>query len=358
MKSADFDYDLPQSLIAYRPLRERADSRLLVLHRDGSVEHRRFADIVSYLREGDILVINNTRVFPARLVGRTENGRVVDILLVGERSDGTWDVITRRAFTGTLRIAEDFEVEVREGKTAQFRHSGDLRELIWAHGSMPLPPYIRREADETDKVTYQTVYAEKEGSIAAPTAGLHFTRALLEGLSARGVSVRELTLHVGVGTFRPIRTHSVEAHEMQREYFEIPDALIREIRSAKASGRRVVAVGTTTTRSLEGYFSGRYRNGSASSTSSASPHVPLTQSTGEMTQERDSTVRGTTDLFIYPGYTFRAIDALITNFHLPRSTPLMLVCALAGKDKIFAAYREAIRLGYRFLSYGDAMLIL
>jgi S-adenosylmethionine:tRNA ribosyltransferase-isomerase len=348
MKTADFEYLLPESLIAHKPPSERTGSRLLVLRRDGKTEHRHFFDLPSYLDPGDFLIINNTKVFPARLIGTRTDGRLMDILLVRETSPGIWEILSRGNFSGKLKISEDLQADIREGTSAQFQTSGDLMELIWKYGDMPLPPYIRRSPDQSDKLTYQTVYAANEGSIAAPTAGLHFTNRLLDDIVARGVNVRRLTLHVGIGTFRPIRTESLEDHSMEREYFEIPDELIAEIEQAKTMGKRIIAVGTTTTRSLEGYFSGSYNNGSAASTSA----------TSRVATGGHRSIRGTTDIFIYPGYTFRAVDALITNFHLPRSTPLMLVSAFAGRENILSAYQEAIAKRYRFLSYGDAMLIL
>jgi S-adenosylmethionine:tRNA ribosyltransferase-isomerase len=352
MKTADFDYVLPDSLIATRPLSDRSGSRLFVLHRNGKREHRKFSDLTSYLEKGDILLINNTKVFPARLTGVKKDGRTMDILLVKETAADTWEVLSKGNYTGKLKIADECEVDLFDGTTARFQYSGNLMDIIWKYGDMPLPPYIRRSPDRSDKKTYQTVYAANEGSIAAPTAGLHFTNPLFDAIASRGVRIRKLTLHVGIGTFRPVRTEVVEDHSMEREYFEIPRALIAEIREAKASGNRVVAVGTTTTRCLEGYFSGIYNNGSGKKVSPEA-HVEEPFKTSRPRQ-----ITGTTDIFIYPGYHFKAIDSLITNFHLPRSTPLILVCALAGREKILFAYREAMADGYRFLSYGDAMLIV
>lgn len=356
MRTADFDYVLDESLIAEKPLKERSSSRLLVLHRDGMIEHRHFFDLSSYLDPGDMLIINNTKVFPARIIGRKDDGSPMEILLVREGSDGSWDILSKGKYTGSLRIADGFDAEVFEGTSVRFRCSGDLMDHIWKHGHMPLPPYIRRPPDQSDIQTYQTVYAANEGSIAAPTAGLHFTAPLLDELSAKGVKIRELTLHVGVGTFRPVRAEMVEDHCMDREYFEIPDSVISEVRETKAMGKRIVAVGTTTTRSLEGYFSGIYKHipiNTSASNADVRSHGP-----SEGTSAGLQAVTGTTDLFIYPGYVFKAVSSLITNFHLPRSTPLMLVCALAKKENILRAYREAIANKYRFLSYGDAMLIL
>jgi S-adenosylmethionine:tRNA ribosyltransferase-isomerase len=358
MKTADFDYFLPEALIARKPLKERTSSRLLVLHRDGTLEHKKFFDLPSYLDEGDILLINNTKVFPARLTGAKKDGKIMDILLMRENADRTWDVLSQGKFTGTLKISDELEVELQHGTSARFFCSGDIRDLLWKYGNMPLPPYIRRAPEESDKQTYQTVYARNEGSIAAPTAGLHFTDVLLSSTASKGVKIRELTLHVGVGTFRPIRTLMLEDHVMDREHFEIEKAIIAEIQEAKASGKRIVAVGTTSTRSLEGYFSGRYNNGSKPPSPSVSHAGSPLKKVGTGRMKMPQSVIGTTDIFIYPGYTFMAIDSLVTNFHLPRSTPLMLVCALAGRENILTAYNEAITNRYRFLSYGDAMLIV
>jgi len=335
MKISDFDFLLPEELIAKRPLEERTESRLLILHRDSTMEHRRFSDIPSYLNKGDMLILNNTKVFPARLTGFKKNGGRVEILLIRHKGDDTWDVLSRGKFTGTLKISDEMEAEVRNGQTAHFQYTGDFGTIIWKYGKMPLPHYIRRLPDESDKLTYQTVFAKEEGSIAAPTAGLHFDEGLLGEISARGVSVRELTLHVGIGTFRPIRTEYVEEHSMDTEYFEMDRELVSAIKETRASGRKVICVGTTTSRALEGYASG---------------HSAAVSENGKL--------RGKTDIFIYPGYSFQVIDSLVTNFHLPKSTPLMLASALAGWKNLANAYQDAIARKYRFLSYGDAMLIL
>lgn len=335
MKIADFDYLLPEDLIAKRPLEDRSSSKLLILHKDGLIEHRIFSDIVSYIGEGDMLIINNTKVFPARLTGTKENGRRLAILLVKEKAPGIWEVLSRGRYTGTLRFSDDFSGKVENGDTVCFQDTRNLFDSIWKHGSMPLPPYIKRSPDARDKDTYQTTYAKKEGSIAAPTAGLHFTGRLLDRIASKGVRIRELTLHVGIGTFRPIRTENIEEHSMDMEYFEIDPPLLSEIRETKSSGRRVITVGTTTTRALEGFLSGR-----------------------SVVFSENGSIKGATDIFIHPGYSFRASDSLVTNFHLPRSTPLMLVSAICGREKMLNAYQEAITMRYRFLSYGDAMLIL
>jgi S-adenosylmethionine:tRNA ribosyltransferase-isomerase len=335
MKIAEFDFLLPEDLIAKRPLKERTGSRLLVLHRDGAAEHKTFSDLPAYLDKGDMLILNNTKVFPARLTGFKKNGGRVEILMIRDTGGNVWEILSRGKFTGPLKISDELRAEVCNGKTAHFQYTGDFNELIWKYGEMPLPPYMKRLPDESDKTTYQTVFAKKEGSVAAPTAGLHFNERLLRDISGRGVSVRELTLHVGIGTFRPIRTEYVEDHAMDVEYFEMDRELISAIRETMASGGRVISVGTTTTRALEGYVSGCCTSVS-----------------------ENGRLRGKTGIFIYPGYTFKAINSLVTNFHLPGSTPLMLAAALAGWKNLANAYQDAIARKYRFLSYGDAMLIL
>ncbi len=335
MKTADYDFYLPPDLIASRPLERRDSSRLLVLRRDGRMEHRTFSELPSLLNAGDMLVVNNSKVFPARLYGRKPTGGKIEILLVNENSPGVWDILCKERYTGTVRISENLEVRVQEGKTAIFGQAAGLRDLIRKEGLMPLPPYIRRQPDEHDRERYQTVYAEVEGSIAAPTAGLHFTRSLMEALAAASVMIRSVTLHVGIGTFRPVKTAELDKHVMQSEFFEITPELISDIKRVRERGNRVVAVGTTATRAIEGYMSGR---------------AEITSSNG--------TVSGYTDIFIHEGYRPLAVDCIITNFHLPRSTPLMLASVFAGRKNLLAAYAAAISLGYRFFSYGDAMLVL
>ncbi len=335
MKVSDFDFYLPEDLIALRPLKKRDSSRLLVLHKDGSIEHKQFTDITSYLDNGDMLLINNTKVFPARLIGYKKNGSFLEILLVKEISQNVWEILSKGKFTGRLTFCDNFYAEIHNGKIAYFSCPGKLKDYIWKYGKMPLPPYIKRAPDELDKETYQSIFAKKEGSIAAPTASLHFSDRIIDEITNKGVIIRQLTLHVGVGTFKPIRTYNVEEHCMENEYFEIEKNIIDEIENIKFSGHRLIAVGTTTTRAIEGYV------GERCSVTSI-----------------NRTVFGMTDLFIYPGYTFKTVDSLITNFHLPRSTPLMLASALCGREKLLNAYKEAIKRKYRFLSYGDAMLIL
>jgi S-adenosylmethionine:tRNA ribosyltransferase-isomerase len=335
MKVADFDFFLPENLIAKRPLRERSNSRLLVIHKDGTLDHKRFSDLPSYLDRGDMLLLNNTKVFPARLTGLKQNGDKIDMLLVRKKDDEEWEILSKGNFTGTLKISEKLEVELRKGSSARFRYSGKFTDVIRKCGNMPIPPYIKRLPDESDKESYQTVYAKNEGSIAAPTAGLHFSEALLQEISSKGIEIRELTLHVGIGTFRPIRTDNLDEHSMDAEHFEMDKRLFFDIGETKLSGKRIICVGTTTTRAIEGYIGG---------------NCNVTSENGRL--------KGTTNVFIYPGYPFKIVDSLVTNFHLPKSTPLILASALAGRERLIKAYREAVAGGYRFLSYGDAMLIL
>ena len=335
MKITDFDFSLPRDLIAERPLHDRDRSRLLVLHRDGTIEHKHFTDFPTYLNNGDLVLINNTKVFPARLTGGKESGGKIEILLVRQTEDGIWEVLSKGSYTGTVTISEHLSLDLFKGRTAHFHYTGDLFELIWQYGAMPLPPYIKRSPEESDKERYQTIFASHQGSIAAPTAGLHFTRESMNVLIEKGVLVRALTLHVGIGTFRPVRSISLKDHTMDAEYFEIDKRLIHEIHEAKASGNKVISVGTTTTRAIEGFLSGIC-------------HVTA----------HNGKLQGMTDIFIYPGYTFKAIDSLLTNFHLPRSTPLMLASAICNRESLLNAYRHALAKRYRFLSYGDAMLIL
>ncbi len=335
-----FDYELPPDRIAQQPLAERDASRLLVLGRNtGRVQHRMFRDLPELLDPGDLLVANRSRVFPARLLGRREGGGEAEALLVRENADGTWEALLRpgkRLKQGArIRIADDLSVVVLEGPPAVRRRvrlecRDDTRAAIERHGHVPLPPYIRREDRLEDRDRYQTIYAREAGSVAAPTAGLHFTAALRGRLAERGVGWTEVVLHVGPGTFRPVEVDQVERHTVDAERFEVPAETAEAVARTRAAGGRIVAVGTTTTRVLE------------STAAAAAVRA------GE----------GETDLVIVPGFEFRAIDALVTNFHLPRSSLLLLVSAFAGRERILAAYAEAIREGYRFYSYGDAMLIL
>ena len=345
MKTADFDFELPDGLIALRPAQVRDRSKLLILRRDGPAEHKSFIDIADYLDSGDLLILNNTRVMPVRLLGSKPSGGRIDLILVREDANGSWEVLYKGRYLGPLSFRGDVEAELfevpgveGEKRRLRFRSAGDrhISEILEQCGSMPLPPYIKRSPDEDDIHRYQTVYAEKSGSIAAPTAGLHFTDELLRSLSEKGVLIRRLTLHIGPGTFKPIKADHLSDHSMQSEYFEIEASLLSEIDRTKKAGKRVITVGTTATRALEGFLSGRC----------------------EERGNGDGIIRGSTDIFIHPGYEFRAVDVLLTNFHLPRSTPLMLASAFCGFGKLMEAYDEAISRGYRFFSYGDAMLIL
>jgi S-adenosylmethionine:tRNA ribosyltransferase-isomerase len=340
MNVEDFDYMLPPGLIAQMPERERASSRLLVYNRrDRAIEHRHFNDLADYLRDGDLLVLNDSKVFPARLQARKETGGRIDILLVEKLRDKQWTCIVKGVKKGTSRMAVfvgDIEVLLERDEAfwvIDFPSGGDEQEIIGRYGRVPLPPYIKRRRDGndlSDMERYQTVYADAPGSIAAPTAGFHFTHELLDRIHRMGINIVKITLHVGVGTFFPVKTRSVEAHRMHPEHYSITRDAEARIKRAKAEGRRVVACGTTTVRTLETIWA---NNGGA----------PLTGHTG---------------LFIYPGHKFKVVDALVTNFHVPRSTPLLLVSAFAGREEVLRCYREAVERSYRFYSYGDAMLII
>jgi len=341
MRVADFDYHLPEELIAQEPLPERAASRMMVLHRaEGRWEHRRFTDLPEYLRPGDCLVLNDTRVIPARLRGRRPTGGQVEVLLLKPLGDTRWQVLAepaRRVRPGErLEFGERLHGQVlsagREGlREILFEAEGSFEELVECYGEAPLPPYVRRPARPDDRERYQTVYACRPGAVAAPTAGLHFDQPMLARLQEAGITIAFLTLHVGLGTFRPVTVSRVEDHVMHPEVYDLPHSCAAAANHARQQGHRVVAVGTTVVRVLE---------------TVADDNGRLTSSAGE------------TILFIYPGYRFRAVDAMLTNFHLPRSTLLMMVAAFAGRDFILEAYHEAIRERYRFYSYGDCMLIL
>lgn len=337
---SDFYFDLPEELIAQDPLEDRAGSRLLVLDKStGDVEHHVFREIVDYLKAGDCLVLNNTKVIPARLMGvREGTGATIEVLLLKRKENDVWETLVKpgkKAKPGTkiifgegLLVGEVTEVVEEGNRLIKFYYEGIFEEILDKLGQMPLPPYITHQLK--DKNRYQTVYAKHEGSAAAPTAGLHFTNALLEEIKAKGVEVAYVTLHVGLGTFRPVKVDNVLEHHMHSEFYMIEKEEADKINRAKAAGHRIISVGTTSCRTLE-------------------------SATGEDGILKPAS--GWTDIFIYPGYKFKMIDALITNFHLPESTLLMLVSALAGKDRIMKAYEEAIAEKYRFFSFGDAMFI-
>ena len=340
MKTSDFYYDLPERLIAQNPLADRSSSRLMVLDKKtGRIEHKHFTDIKGYLHKGDVLVINNTRVIPARLLGvRSDTGSAVEILLLKRIDDVRWECIVRpgkkvkpgRRFTfieGELE-AECEEVLDTGNRIVRFDFDGIWEEILDRAGTMPLPPYIHEQLQDRER--YQTVYSKIEGSAAAPTAGLHFTKELLKDIKDMGVEIAEVTLHVGLGTFRPVKVDDVESHEMHSEWYCFDKTASDIVRAARAEGRRVISVGTTSTRVLE-------------TVASNDPEMlPCS---------------GDTKIFIYPGYDFKCVNSLITNFHLPESTLIMLVSALAGKEHILNAYEQAVKEEYRFFSFGDAMFI-
>ena len=345
LRTSDFEYDLPDSLIARHPSARRDASRLLVLDRAGrDLRDLRFRDIVSLVPPGDALVLNDTRVFPARLRGRKPTGASVEVLLLrreeGDDSGRTWRALVRPG--GKLKpgrrviVAPGFEVTILDstedgGRIVRLEGAGDPEELVEHHGDVPLPPYLGRESEPEDRERYQTVYAAHTGSVAAPTAGLHFTGELLEELSARGVEIVRITLHVGLGTFRPVAAEHPRDHELHAERYRAGPEAAARLNQVREGGGHVWAVGTTATRTLETVVDG---------------------------DGRFAAGEGETDLFIHPPYRFRAVDRLITNFHLPRSSLLMLVSALAGRERVLAAYRHAVERGYRFYSYGDAMVVL
>lgn len=340
MKVSDFNYDLPQELIAQHPYDKRDEARLMVIDaKTQKIEHRIFKDVLEYLNEGDCLVINNTKVLPARLYGKKDTGANVEFLLLKRIEGDTWEVMVRPgnklkprskvSFGDGLLKAEVLEVLEGGNRKVTFEYNGIFNEILDQIGLMPLPPYIKEKLKENDK--YQTVYAKYDGSSAAPTAGLHFTEELLEKIKQKGVKIANVTLHVGIGTFRPVKAENVEEHAMHSEHYYIKQEDVDLINNAKKSGHKVVCVGTTSCRVLESVAD---ENG--------------------MVKETE----GDTNIFIYPGYQFKCIDRLITNFHLPESTLIMLVSSLAGKDFVMKAYEEAVKEKYKFFSFGDAMMIL
>ena len=341
MKLTDFDFKLPKELIAQYPSERRDFSRLLVLHRNkGELEHKIFYEIIDYLKPEDALVVNQTRVFPARLFGINQiNGAKAEVFFLRKIDDGIWEVLLKpkkKNLVGSIIVfnEEKLTCEILEKSSsganlARFDYSGDIFNLLEKIGNTPLPPYIKREPDIKDIDRYQTVYAKEKGAVAAPTAGLHFTEELLENIKNKRIEVIPITLHIGWGTFKPVRALNLEEHKMEEEFFEISEESAKKINSVKENGGKIFAVGTSVVRALE-------------------------------TAVRDElwSDRGWTEKFIYPPYDFKIVDGMVTNFHLPKSTLFLLVCAFAGRELIFKAYEEAIKERYRFYSYGDAMLIL
>ena len=341
MKTSDFFYDLPEELIAQDPLEDRTASRLLVLNREtGAIEHKIFSDVIDYLNEGDCLVINNTRVIPARLIGEKEGtGGKVEVLLLKRRANDVWETLVKpgkklrpgaRVTFGDGRLkAEILEIAEEGNRLVRFYYEGIFEEILDSLGEMPLPPYITHKLE--DKEMYQTVYAKFDGSAAAPTAGLHFTKELLSKIEEKGIKIASITLHVGLGTFRPVKVDDVNNHHMHTEWYEVNAEAADIINETKRNGGRVICVGTTSCRTIE---------------SVADENGYMKAKTGE------------TDIFIYPGYKFKIMDGLITNFHLPESTLVMLVSAFAGKENVLAAYETAVKERYRFFSFGDAMILI
>ncbi|MGN0368818.1 MAG: tRNA preQ1(34) S-adenosylmethionine ribosyltransferase-isomerase QueA [Wujia sp.] len=341
MKLSDFYYDLPQELIAQDPLLKRSDSRLMVLHReDDSIEHRHFSDVTEYLKPGDCLVINDTKVLPARLIGQKQDtGASIEVLLLKRHDENTWETLVkpgkkarpgaRISFGDGKLIGEVIDVVEEGNRLVRFEYEGIFEEVLDELGQMPLPPYITHKLEDKDR--YQTVYAEHTGSAAAPTAGLHFTKELLQDIEAMGVKIARVTLHVGLGTFRPVKVDDIEKHHMHSEFYMIDEEAAQTINACKQAGGRIISVGTTSTRTLE---------------------------TVADEEGRVRACSGWTDIFIYPGYTFKLVDCLITNFHLPESTLLMLVSTLYNREAILKAYECAVEEKYRFFSFGDAMLII
>ncbi len=339
MKKSDFNFNLPEELIAQTPIAKRDSSRLLVLDKNnGNITHRQFSDILDYLNPGDCLVLNDSRVIPARLFGERITGGAVEVLLLKDLGENKWEALTRpgrktrigeEIFFGNGILKATVRDELDDGKrVVEFSYDGIFLEILEKLGEMPLPPYIHERLENPER--YQTVYSKNIGSAAAPTAGLHFTDELLDKLREKGIKTAFVTLHVGLGTFRPVKAELIEDHIMHSEYFDIPEESREIILETKKSGGRIIAVGTTSCRTLESAFS---ENGEISKNS------------------------GDTSIFIYPGYKFKAVDALITNFHLPESTLIMLVSALAGRENVLNAYNIAIEEKYRFFSFGDAMFI-
>lgn len=340
MRKEDFYFDLPEELIAQDPLEDRSSSRLLVLDKEtGKVEHHVFREIIDYLQEGDCLVINDTKVIPARLIGsKIGTDAKIEVLLLKRKENDVWETLvkpgkkakvgTRISFGDGLLVGEVVDIVEEGNRLIHFEYEGIFEEILDQLGQMPLPPYITHQLE--DKNRYQTVYAKHSGSAAAPTAGLHFTPELLKEIEEKGVQIARVTLHVGLGTFRPVKVDNILEHHMHSEFYQIDEEAAEKINRAKESGHRVICVGTTSCRTIE---SAADKNGKLHATN------------------------GWTEIFIYPGYEFKVLDCLITNFHLPESTLVMLVSALAGREQVFSAYEEAVKEKYRFFSFGDAMFI-
>ena len=340
MRKEDFYFDLPEELIAQDPLEDRSSSRLLVLDKEtGKVEHHVFREIIDYLQEGDCLVINDTKVIPARLIGsKIGTDAKIEVLLLKRKENDVWETLvkpgkkakvgTRMSFGDGLLVGEIVDIVEEGNRLIHFEYEGIFEEILDQLGQMPLPPYITHQLE--DKNRYQTVYAKHSGSAAAPTAGLHFTPELLKEIEEKGVQIARVTLHVGLGTFRPVKVDNILEHHMHSEFYQIEEEAAEKINRAKESGHRVICVGTTSCRTIE---SAADKNGKLHATN------------------------GWTEIFIYPGYEFKVLDCLITNFHLPESTLVMLVSALAGREQVLSAYEEAVKEKYRFFSFGDAMFI-
>ena len=336
-----FDFDLPEELIAQTPIAKRDESKLMVLNKKtGEIQHHQFKDIIRFLEKGDTLVLNNTKVLPARLFGlKKDTGAKIEVLLLKQFENDRWETLVKpgkklrpghEVIFGDGRLKGIIEgVTEAGGRIVRFEYKGIFNEILDQLGNMPLPPYIKEQLEDKDR--YQTVYAKHIGSSAAPTAGLHFTEELLEQIRDIGVNIVYLTLHVGLGTFRPVSSEQIENHQMHSEYYSLSEETVNELNKAKEEGKRIIAVGTTSVRTLE---------------------TVIDNETNRFTAKQ-----GWTDIFIYPGYSFKAIDAMVTNFHLPKSSLIMLVSALAGREHIMKAYREAVEHKYRFFSFGDAMFI-
>ncbi|MBU1869877.1 MAG: tRNA preQ1(34) S-adenosylmethionine ribosyltransferase-isomerase QueA [Candidatus Omnitrophica bacterium] len=338
LKLSDFDYYLPRELIAQYPLRQRDNCRLMVVDRKrGTIEHRSFRDIVNYLNRDDLLVLNDTKVLPCRIFGRRVSGAKVEVFLLGRKDGARYKALIKptRVKVGDEIIFDSGTIKAKVSARNEIIFNVQDEARIYGLGRMPLPPYIKREAEEEDNVYYQTVYAAKEGAVASPTAGLHFTEDLLKEIESSGVAISRITLHVGIATFKPVKSEDITCHDMEEEEYEISFGCLRDIRRAKQKNAKVIAVGTTSLRALE----------SASKIINDCPPA-------------EADYRSMTRLFIYPGYEFKTVDCISTNFHLPKTTLFMLVSAFAGTDLIKRAYQEAVENKYRFYSYGDAMLIL